>query len=315
MSMAILAFLWLFPAKGCRYGGMWSNRLKTGFIELAGDAGRANLSGFALSHTNREDEKLSCITPRLRFTSKRAIAMDAGLSRMTIKFRGLLDMVDTAANVRSLSQAVNAFANASGFSHYAFLDLQGAGARYLGNFPAEWERLYFAQRFCQLDPVVTRARRGSGAFFWSARDWQTIPRMTIQSFAANAIKHGISHGLTISARAGFDRQLLLTFASAFDNFLRPKQHDLSDAVPALMGLYHRLEHLGGTSANSPGARLSSRELLCLTWAAKGKTAAETGTITGLSTRTVQHYLDSAREKLHAATVAHLVAISTDLGLI
>lgn len=234
---------------------------------------------------------------------------------MTIKFRGLLDVVDTAANARSISQAMNAFANENGFSHHAFLDLQGAGARYLGDFPEEWERLYFAQRFDRLDPVVTQARRGSGAFFWSARDWQKIPRRNIQSFAANAIEHGVSHGLTISARAGFDRQLLLTFASAFDNYLHPKQHDLSDAVPTLMGLYHRLERLGGTSGNTQGALLSSRELLCLTWAAKGKTAAETGTITGLSTRTVQHYLDSAREKLYAATVAHLVAISKDLGLI
>jgi LuxR family transcriptional regulator, activator of conjugal transfer of Ti plasmids len=234
---------------------------------------------------------------------------------MTITFRGLLDMIDTAANARSISQAMNAFAKANGFSHHAFLDLQGAGASYLGNFPEEWERLYLAQNFCRLDPVVTRARRGSGAFFWSARDWQKIPRSNIQSFAANAIEHGVSYGLTISARAGFDRQLLLTFASAFDNFLHPRQHDLSDAVPTLMGLYHRLERLSGTSANAQEARLSSRELLCLTWAAKGKTAAETGMMTGLSMRTVQHYLDSARQKLHAATVAHLVAISKDIDLI
>ncbi len=58
-----------------------------------------------------------------------------------------------------------------------------------------------------------------------------------------------------------------------------------------------------------------KEILCLKWAAMGKTAPETAIITGLSPRTVQHYLDAARGKLNASTVTHLVAISKDLKVI
>jgi len=55
--------------------------------------------------------------------------------------------------------------------------------------------------------------------------------------------------------------------------------------------------------------------MCLKWAAKGKTAPETAILTGINPRTVQHYLDKAREKLEAATVPHLVAIAKDHGLL
>ncbi len=48
---------------------------------------------------------------------------------------------------------------------------------------------------------------------------------------------------------------------------------------------------------------------------QGKGTPEISILTGLSARTVQHYLDAARLKLGAATVAQLVAISKDTKLI
>lgn len=234
---------------------------------------------------------------------------------MTMQFRTLLDMVDTAVSHRAISQAMASFSNANGFEHHAFLELQGGGARYLSDYPEDWERVYLAQRFFRLDPVVTRARRSTGTFFWSAADWLGSPETELQSFACNAIEQGITHGLTISARASFDRQLLLTFANPNSDFRRLDEADLCDAVGTLMGLHYRMRQIGGQWIACGHSRLSSRELLCLTWAAKGKTAPETAIITRLSTRTVQHYLDAARAKLGAATVPHLVAISKDMQLI
>ncbi len=234
---------------------------------------------------------------------------------MTVQFRTLLDMVDTAVSRRAISRTMKLFALRNGFAHHAFLELHGREARYFGDYPEKWERLYLAERSFRLDPVVAQARRSSGTFFWSAPGWLSTPGGPLKRFAANAIEHGVAHGLTISARASFDRQLLLSFASATGDFRFPKQQDLSDAVPVLMALSYRLSHIGEHSESTAKARLSSGELLCLTWAAKGKTGVEIGLLTHLSTRTVQHYLDSAREKLGASTVPHLVAISKDMKLI
>jgi DNA-binding CsgD family transcriptional regulator len=50
------------------------------------------------------------------------------------------------------------------------------------------------------------------------------------------------------------------------------------------------------------ALLSPRELECLDWAAKGKSAWEIGRILGISRHTVASYLDSAKEKLGVRTI-------------
>jgi DNA-binding CsgD family transcriptional regulator len=47
--------------------------------------------------------------------------------------------------------------------------------------------------------------------------------------------------------------------------------------------------------------LREREVETLTWAARGKTFAEIGTILGLSKRTVEFHLENARRKLGVAT--------------
>jgi LuxR family transcriptional regulator, activator of conjugal transfer of Ti plasmids len=234
---------------------------------------------------------------------------------MTVQFRTLLDIVDTAASRSAISQALTAFADGNGFSHHAFLDLHGSEARYFGDYPKTWEGLYLAECFFGLDPVIARAKRSSGTFFWAARDWFATRRGPLKRFAASAIEHGVAHGLTVSATASFNRQLLLSFANAGGDFRQPTPQELSDAIPLLMALNYRLGQIAENSYAAARPQLSSRELLCLTWAAKGKTAVEIGLIHGLSTRTVQHYLDSAREKLGAATVPHLVAISKDIKLI
>jgi LuxR family transcriptional regulator, quorum-sensing system regulator BjaR1 len=63
-------------------------------------------------------------------------------------------------------------------------------------------------------------------------------------------------------------------------------------------------------ANGKAARqLSLRELDCLKWTAAGKTSYEISVITGLSQRTVEHYLSNAVGKLSANNKAQAVAIA------
>ncbi|MER8880866.1 helix-turn-helix domain-containing protein, partial [Mesorhizobium sp. M0684] len=50
-----------------------------------------------------------------------------------------------------------------------------------------------------------------------------------------------------------------------------------------------------------GVALSRREIECLKWAARGKTAWEIGRILGISRRTAAYHRDNARKKLGAPT--------------
>lgn len=83
---------------------------------------------------------------------------------------------------------------------------------------------------------------------------------------------------------------------ADDYVVKPVDFDILDAI-----IRTRLARLP-TRVEWPGEiRLSDREIESLTWAARGKTSAEIAIILGLSKRTVDFHLDSARDKLHVAT--------------
>lgn len=233
---------------------------------------------------------------------------------MPLTFRALLDFIDTATHPNTLHRVLKRFTNEHGFRHYAYLSLQTAGCRYLGDYPSAWAQQYFSEHLERTDPVIARARQSSGSFLWSASDWAETADTTLRGFAADAISHGVIHGLSISARASFDTQLVLSFAGAQPTQLLMAK-EMAEAVPLLMGFHYRLSPLLDLQTGQSLKPLSSREMLCLIWAAKGKTAPETAAITGLSPRTVQHYLDAAREKLGAVTVSQLIAISKDLKLI
>jgi DNA-binding CsgD family transcriptional regulator len=61
--------------------------------------------------------------------------------------------------------------------------------------------------------------------------------------------------------------------------------------------------------------LSHREREVLSWTAMGKTAIETGTILGISKRTVEWHLTQVRQKLCAVNITHTIAMAVKAGVI
>ncbi|WP_422038462.1 helix-turn-helix transcriptional regulator [Roseibium sp.] len=61
--------------------------------------------------------------------------------------------------------------------------------------------------------------------------------------------------------------------------------------------------------------LSSREIECLVWSARGKTSSECATILGVAESTVAGYIASLNRKLHAQNKTQMIAIAYELGLI
>lgn len=61
--------------------------------------------------------------------------------------------------------------------------------------------------------------------------------------------------------------------------------------------------------------LTSREIECLTWAARGKTDQETGVILSISPSTARFHIENATQKLNAVTRTQAVAKAAQLGII
>ena len=61
--------------------------------------------------------------------------------------------------------------------------------------------------------------------------------------------------------------------------------------------------------------LSEREKEVLAWTAKGKTAAETAAILGISSRTVEWHAKKTRQKINAVNITQTIALAIKAGLI
>lgn len=64
-----------------------------------------------------------------------------------------------------------------------------------------------------------------------------------------------------------------------------------------------------------GEQLSSREIETLIWAARGKTAVETGAEMFLSPETVKGYRKRANAKLSADSITHALAVALRDGIV
>ncbi|AUX79167.1 autoinducer binding domain-containing protein [Sinorhizobium fredii] len=230
-------------------------------------------------------------------------------------FRSLIDMAEAAHDERMIKNAVKNFAQACGFERFAYLQTEGLEVRTFNSYPKPWQDVYLNSHYARIDPVVTEAKRRMDVFAWTADDWPDRGTSELRRFRDQAVEHGIYSGVTIPVEGSFGSKMMLTLASSERKADISKLQDGRKALQAVMTIHYRLKIIGATMLVAPKRMLSPREAMCLMWAIKGRSAGDTAKLTGIKERTVQHYLDSARRKFDAKTVAQLVAIVKDRGLI
>jgi LuxR family transcriptional activator of conjugal transfer of Ti plasmids len=231
------------------------------------------------------------------------------------EFRAFIDMVETAHDEKMIKYAIKTFATALGFERFAYLQAEGDELRTVHSYPLPWENVYLTNQYATIDPVVTEAKRRMEVFSWSADTWPSRGSSLLRRFRDQAIDHGIRSGVTIPVHGSFDSKILLTFASSSAQADASIWSDPAKAVQAALAVHYRLKIIAAGIVLAPKRMFSPKEAVCVMWAAKGKFGHEIADITGISPRTVQHYLDSARQKLGAVNIQHLVALAKDRGLI
>jgi len=100
----------------------------------------------------------------------------------------------------------------------------------------------------------------------------------------------------LTALGDHDNELKGWQLGADDYVIKPVDYDVLAAL-----ITARLARVARTEVWPKRVGLREREVETLTWAARGKTFAEIGTILGLSKRTVEFHLENARRKLGVAT--------------
>lgn len=226
----------------------------------------------------------------------------------------LIDAIDTSTDQRSIRSALKTFSVACGFDRFAYFEITSKETATIDSFPLEWQQVYLQSQFVRIDPVVTKAKRLMQMFTWSSRDWPSRHLSNDEKkFRTMAREYGLCSGLSIPVQGSYGSILMLSLTSA-----DPVPETLSTAAraeQAVLYIHHRLRAIARNDLVSCSLSLTSREAVCLKWAAKGKYMREISMITDLQYRTVQFYLDNARKKLDATNLAHAVAIAKDRGII
>lgn len=234
---------------------------------------------------------------------------------MDESFRVLIDMLEAAPDEHMVKNAVKAFAKSRGYDRFAYLQTEGLEVKTFNSYPETWQDTYLAGDYSLIDPVVTEAKRRRELFTWTAEDWPASGSSRLRRFRDEAIDHKIRCGVTIPVEGSFGSMMMLTLASSQRRVDATGLFDTRSAMQAVLAVHYSLKIVAGKIIIAPKRILSPREHMCVVWAAKGKNTPETAMLTGINARTVQHYLDSAREKLNARTVSQLIGNAKDRGLI
>ncbi|WP_349509931.1 LuxR family transcriptional regulator [Bradyrhizobium sp. LTSP857] len=180
----------------------------------------------------------------------------------------------------------------------------------ISSYPPSWTEHYLRNHYERLDPVIVKALGGPEPFEWGMDVEPTRLSKSQQQLFDEAAEFGIRRGYTVPIHDGRGPIAAFTFATdepriaAFCRRIEKHRYVLQ-----LMAMYF---HVHARRKVIPeytinGAVLSPRELECLEWAARGKTAWETGRILGISRHTTATYLENAKTKLGVRTIVQAVA--------
>jgi DNA-binding CsgD family transcriptional regulator len=227
------------------------------------------------------------------------------------------DYVDRLAVAGDLDALISALADASaeyGLGRVAYLGLQPLPTAcrpiLLSTYPAEWVERYLARSYQRVDPVIRLAADSSLPFEWSVED---APRRMspeqLQLFD-EAAGFGIARGFSVPVHHSSGQVAAITFASeepegAFRRIVERNRHVLH-----LAGIYFHahVSRLLIQTTRKVLDQLTPREVQCLTWAARGKSATDIGTILSISRHTAVFHLENAKRKLGVRTAYQAIAI-------
>ncbi len=222
------------------------------------------------------------------------------------------------------------------FSSYNFVDIGDPATSnpyYIGTVEKAWQAAYKDNKFADIDPCLTFARRTNIPFTWDnlVPDYRRGRKPSAVKLFEAARDFRYTDGFVVPYRF-IDRlqrpsAALLSFtwsnAAAKLSFMLSERRHLLHIV-CLYWMETAVDHLGRKASGgflSRGAGTENRQLLtdrermALTWAGRGKTVSETADILGVANITIEAHLRSAYGKLDATNKTHAVVLAISNGWI
>lgn len=234
-----------------------------------------------------------------------------GADLAAVRSRAALEFIRTAGTVADLDELKRRFAEVAalyGFHRSACVQIATPGRpvapKMLFTHGAEeWGRRYVEEQLQRNDPTIQAIFAADRPFTWTEVRARTRDPKGMRVFE-EADKTGGKEGLVIPIHGALGEvsvMILVTDTCQIKAADRPTLH-LLGTVYATAG--RTLTELGDDEATA--SPLTRREGECLAWVARGKTDWAIAQILGISDRTVESHLNSARIKIGADTRAHAI---------
>jgi DNA-binding CsgD family transcriptional regulator len=249
-----------------------------------------------------------------------------------------ISSIEASDSIDELRSSLHRIVQNYGFSGFAFID---AGRPeldlpyYTGTYAPAWERAYIQNDFVHSDPALARVRRTNTPFHWGnlkLPERQGRKRPPELKMMEAARDHGFRQGFVVPFhyrdRLGAVHSSSTVFfwedeAHDFDKLLVCHRHELH--LLMIYWVQRAMDIVNRDQRNAPSIlkpadaaeaiKLTGREKEVMAWAARGKTAADTAQILGISPETVEGFVKQALRKLNASNKTHGVAKSIALGII
>jgi DNA-binding CsgD family transcriptional regulator len=179
----------------------------------------------------------------------------------------------------------------------------------LTTYPPSWVKSYCSNRYDRLDPIIARSISTTLPFIWSIRTGRSGLTQQQRRFFDEAGDHGIRHGFTVPIHDRSGKAATLTVATSDDRseverLLKSHQHALH-LIAIYLHAWIRRSQLTSDRAMRP--LLTQREIACIQWAVRGKSAMDTAEILRIRPRTVVFHIENAKRKFGVATLQQAVA--------
>lgn len=220
-----------------------------------------------------------------------------------------LDRLESIENPDQLRDALSAQTSECGLDFFAYHVVrpeQGPRQRFVvSNYPERWMGHYFENDYIHVDAVLAAAVKSNSSISW--RDLRCDLSPAQRQIFDEAGEFKINQGITIPVHGYGGSLATLTVGGdlsdcEFDDVWRESRSAL------LLAAFHTHETAlkMAVSGMTGEAHLSPRERECLLWAARGKSAWETGTIIGTSERAVRFHFENILNKLGVHSKIHAV---------
>ncbi|WP_271552778.1 helix-turn-helix transcriptional regulator [Bradyrhizobium sp. CCBAU 45394] len=218
------------------------------------------------------------------------------------------DMIPLESTIDELRGVAVQITRNLGFQWFAYLRISGGNTELVSSYPDSLAQLYVRDKLSDVDPIVRHARTARMPFFWGDLAEDSCRLTPDDRFTQEVARHGIRNGLAVPVYVGYSKFAAMIFAEKTAD--RPTRSEIQTALAAIhltaFQLHARFTMSSSRHNSAAGRPLTFRQRQCLTWSARGKTMSETGTILGISERTVLYHLQDARLRLGAQTITQAV---------